>query len=227
MTMYAASNRMAVTVSPEGHGGCGVTHRRPVHEGKPADQWVLDCPPCEDYLRSDTGWSATIVEVPETYDETKKREQSEKSGKLDRENQLAAAIIELSKLGQLPQSLGNVLASVMGTPAAALVGTVVCPEGHDNPAGKKFCADCGAPMSTPVMAAALPGPERPDEPPAAPSFPSPGDRQVRLQDLRLDELQAACRARGIEDYGVRKELMKRLRTAGVTNADLQHLLAAA
>ena len=50
---------------------------------------------------------------------------------------------------------------------------------------------------------------------------------MRLQDLRLDELQAACRAAGLPDAGVRKELMKRLRTAGVSNADLSRLLVAA
>ena len=227
MTMYAASNRMAVTVSPEGHGGCGVTHSRPVHEGKPADQWALDCPPCEDYLRSDTGWSSTIVEVPETYDEGKAREQAEKSGKLDREKQLQNAIIELGQLGQLPKALGEVLAPLLGGVPAALIGTVVCPDGHDNAAGVKFCGECGQPMSRPVTAAAIGGPQRHAEPPAAAPSPQHRSGPVRLQDLRHDELQAACRARGLPDKGVRKDLMKRLRAAGVSNADLQQLLVAA
>ena len=48
-----------------------------------------------------------------------------------------------------------------------------------------------------------------------------------MQDLTRDELQAACRARGLPDDGFRKELMKRLRAARVSNADLQQLLVAA
>ena len=92
----------------------------------------------------------------------------------------------------------------------------------------KFCGQCGAPMSRPVTKAALDAPQRPAEPPvAAASVSRHRDGPVKLQELRHDELQAACRARGLPDDGFRKVLMKRLRNAGVTNADLHGLLVAA
>src|SRR5215472_8680361 len=103
MAVYARGDIAAVTISAT-HGGCGTTHSRPVEQGAPARIWSLACEAgCEDYLRSDPLWSATIPEIPETYDETKKRERDEKAGKLDRENQLAAALIELGGLAQLPE----------------------------------------------------------------------------------------------------------------------------
>ena len=108
-----------------------------------------------------------------------------------------------------------------------IAGLLECPAGHGQPPGSKFCNECGAPMSAPVTKAALDAPPRPAEPPAAAPSPSHRPMPARLQDLRHDELQAACRARGLDADGVRKVLMKRLRTAGVTNADLQALLVAA
>jgi SAP domain len=218
MSLYSWSANVSTHV-PVDAGGCGVTHSRPVVDGAPQHPWRLDCPPCEDFLRVHNAdqWSTTTTEIPETYDESRARESAEKSGKLDRENQLAAAIIELGKLGQLPEALGQVLAPMLGAPVAALAGKVVCPGGHDNTAGVKFCGECGVSMSGQAAISApqhAAGPQRPAGP-------------VRIQDLRHDELQAACRARGLEDQGVRKELMKRLRSAGVSNADLQRLLVAA
>jgi len=224
MTLYSRSDVAAVTVPVAGFGGCGNTHSRPVVNGAPEKTWALDCPPCEDHLRHSDQWSATVTEIPETYDETKAREQAEKSGKLDRENQLAAAIIELGKLGQLPDALGQVLAPMLGGAPAALIGKVVCPQGHDNPAGQKFCGDCGSAMSA---KAALDGPQRPPAPPAAGPPPDDRQRSVRLRDARLEELQALARMHGLDDGGKRPELIARLADAGVTSADLARLSVAA
>lgn len=225
MTLFPPSNWVESTVPVEA-GGCGQPHRRPYVNGKPVHPYGLECSGCEDFLRKHNSdqWSATLTEIAETYDETKAREQAEKSGKLDRENQLAAAIIELGKLGQLPDALGQVLAPMLGGAPAALIGKVVCPQGHDNPAGQKFCGDCGSAMSA---KAALDAPERPQEPPAA--EPSAEDRQrsVRLRDARLDELQALARLHGLDEDGKRPDLISRLADAGVTSADLQRLPAAA
>jgi hypothetical protein len=225
MSLYSWSANVSTHV-PVDAGGCGVTHSRPVVDGVPQHPWRLDCPPCEDFLRVHNAdqWSTTTTEIPETYDETRARESAEKSGKLDRENQLAAAIIELGKLGQLPEALGQVLAPMLGAPVAALAGKVVCPAGHDNAAGMKFCGQCGVSMSGQP---AIGGPQRPAEPPAAASVTLHRQGPVRVQDLRHDELRAACRARGLPDEGVRKVLIKRLRDARVKNADLERLLVAA
>jgi hypothetical protein len=218
MPLYSWSANVSTHV-PVDAGGCGVTHSRPVVDGAPQYPWRLDCPPCEDFLRVHNAdqWSTTTTEIPETYDETRARESAEKSGKLDRENQLAAAIIELGKLGQLPEALGQVLAPMLGAPVAALAGKVVCPAGHDNAAGLKFCGECGVSMSG---QAAI----------SAPQHATAAQRHAgafRIQDLRHDELRAACRARGLPDEGVRKILIKRLRDARVKNADLEQLLVAA
>jgi hypothetical protein len=214
MTVWARSDLASVSISAV-HGGIAHTHSRPVTDGAPVKPWALDCdqPGCEDFLRSDPCWSATIIEVPETYDETKAREQAEKSGKLDRENQLAAAIIELGKLGQLPAALGQVLAPMLG--AGAVAGMLECAAcGNGQAPGMKFCGNCGQPMSQPAAAAALTAPE---------------DRQrsVRLRDARLDELQALARLHGVDPDGKRPDLISRLGLAGVTNADLARLPVAA
>jgi hypothetical protein len=218
MPLYSWSANVSTHV-PVGAGGCGVTHSRPVVDGAPQYPWRLDCPPCEDFLRVHNAdqWSTTTTEIPETYDESRARESAEKSGKLDRENQLAAAIIELGKLGQLPEALGQVLAPMLGAPVLALAGKVVCPAGHDNAAGLKFCGECGVSMSGQAAISA------PQQATAAQRHAGP----FRIQDLRHDELRAACRARGLPDEGVRKVLIKRLRDARVTNADLEQLLVAA
>ena len=217
MAIYARSDLACVNIS-EAHGGCGTEggHRRPVEHGAPAKIWALDCPACEDFLRHDPHWSVTTTEIPETYDETKAREQSEKSGKMDRERQLAEALIQLGPLGQLPAALGQVLGQLLGNAAPALAGTMECGSGHPNPAGLKFCGECGTPMSQPVAAAALPVAEKVPEPPAQ---SAPAQRR-RLRDARLEELQALAVARSIDPVGTRADLIVKLSSAGVTSNDL-------
>lgn len=96
MTLYARSDVVSVFVSTE-NGGCGITHRRPVHEGAPAKTFRLDCNGCENFLRADIArsgmrkersgedhkerylglWGATEMTIPETHDEEKFREHAE------------------------------------------------------------------------------------------------------------------------------------------------------
>lgn len=222
MTLYAQNDLCAVSVSPEAHGGCGSTHRRPVEHGAPARLWPLDCVMCEDHLRHDPQWSSTLSELPEAYDEKLKREDFEKRGALDERKLMAMALAKLTGI-EIPDTIAGMITGA----APHIAGLLECPAGHGQPPGSKFCNECGAPMSAPVTKAALDAPQRPAEPPAAAPSPSHRPMPARLQDLRHDELQAACRARGLDADGVRKVLMKRLRTAGVTNADLQALLVAA
>ncbi len=225
MTVYAASSLGAVNLSVEGHGGCGQVHSRPTPDGAPVKVWALDCPQCENHLRHDPLWSSTVIEIPETYDETKAREQSEKSGKMDRERQLAEALIQLGPLGDLPKALGQVLAQLIGPNAApgALAGQMECQQGHPNPAGMKFCGECGSPMSQPVAAAAITAPQEAAEPPAQ----SPAPQRRRLRDARLEELQALAVARNIDPVGTRADLIVKLSNAGVTNNDLARMPVAA
>jgi SAP domain len=228
MTLYPPSNWVESTV-PVDLGGCGQPHRRPYVNGAPVHPYEINCPPCEDYLRKNNSdqFSATVSEIRETYDEKLAREDFDKRGAKDKDAILTLALARLAGIdsAELPESLTRMIS---GAPLHVPVqGQLECANGHPSPPGKKFCGECGSPMSTPVSKAALGAPQRPAEPPAA--APSPARRAVpqRLQDLRHDELQAACRLRGLPDQGVRKDLMKRLRNAGVTNADIQRLLVAA
>jgi SAP domain len=228
MSLYPPSNWVESTV-PADAGGCGRPHRRPYVSGKPVHPYALECPPCENYLRKNMPdqWSATVSEIAETYDEKLAREDFEKRGAKDKDAVLTLALARLAGIdsAELPESLTRMIS---GVPAHIPVqGQLECVNGHLSPPGKKFCGDCGAPMSSPAAAAALPGPQRPAEAPSTASVTLHRHGPVRIQDLRHDELKAACRAHGLPDAGVRKELMKRLRHAGVTNADLQALLVAA
>jgi SAP domain len=222
MTVYGRNDVAAVTIS-EAHGGCGRAHSRPVEHGVPAKLFVLTCDGgCENHLRHDPQWSSTISELPECHDEELRRTDFEKRGALDERKLMAMALAKLTGI-EIPDTIAGMITGA----APHIAGMMECPSGHGQPAGSKFCNECGAPMSSPATKAALPGPQHPAEPPVAEPGLHQGGRPVRIQDLRHDELQAACRARGLPAEGVRKELMKRLRSAGVTNADLQALLVAA
>lgn len=98
MTLIARSDVMSATV-PVASGGCGKTHSRPVHNGKPDKVFKIECDGCETYLKQDiirsgmkkmrTGsdrelkdrylglWGWNDDTVPETFDEEREREHNE------------------------------------------------------------------------------------------------------------------------------------------------------
>jgi hypothetical protein len=221
MTLYAASNLGAVIVPAES-GGCGIEggHSRPVINGAPQHPWALACPPCEDFLRTHNAdqWSSTTVEIPETYDETKARENFEKRGAKDKDAILTLALARLAGIGsdELPESLTRMISGV----PAHVPAELECPQGHGQPAGRKFCAECGSPMRGTAAAAALESPQKPEQAPA-------GGKPRRLRDARLDELQALARARTLDAGGNRADLIARLSEAGVTSNDLAAVSVAA
>jgi len=225
MTLYATSNLVAATVPVE-NGGCGTEHRRPVINGAPQHPWDLACPPCEDFLRKNNAdqWSATISEIPETYDEAKIREDFEKRGARDKDAVLTLAIARIAGIdsSELPPSLTRMIS---GAPLHVPVqGQLECPNGHGQPAGARFCNQCGSSMSQPVTKAALSAPQPPAQPPPSQRPAAPGPKPQRLRDARLDTLQALARDRGLDESGNRPDLISRLAAAGVTNADLQRFL---
>jgi hypothetical protein len=211
MVLYARSDSAAVNGIPD---GCGGIHSRPVVNGVPQRPWALNCPPCEDFLRvhMTDQWSSTTVEIPETYDETKAREKAEKSGKLDRENQMANALVELAKLGQLPEAIARALSVAAGpAPVPALTGTLECPAGHAQPAGMKFCGECGEPMSRAAAKAAIPAPRQP-----AQSTPLRADVKVpRMKDGRVEVLRSFALANALDSTGTQAQLVTRLSNAGL------------
>lgn len=148
MTVYARSDVAAVGISRE-HGGCGETHARPVVEGAPAKVWALTCHGgCEDHLRGDPLWGGKPHEIPETPDEVLIREDAEKRGSLEQQQNVAAALTNIAKLGDvLPTALAHALAAALTgaqLPAQAL-GRVIalCPDGHQNVSDARFCVECG------------------------------------------------------------------------------------
>jgi len=112
MTVYARSDVMSVSLSHE-HGGCGATHSRPVTHGAPAQSWGLDCPACENHLRSDPHWSINLSEVPETPDEERTRLDREKKGQTNQQDLLVAAILAIAQSQQeLPDNLAKAIAAL-------------------------------------------------------------------------------------------------------------------
>lgn len=206
--------------------------------------WKLDCPGgCEDHLRNDSLWSATVSEIPETPDEKLTREDWEKRGIKDRDNVLALALGRLAGV-ELPETLRM---PELAQHSAAIAGKLVCEAGHDCDAGSKFCPECGAAVRRTVPVAACPqghqvaagskfcpecgnaivvasraaiaAPAGPiplrDLAPEAAAAPAPanGARKKPLKDMRLTDLQAKAREKGLDDTGTRADLLARLRAA--------------
>jgi len=222
MTVYARSDLAYVFVS-EVHGGCGSGHSRPVEQGAPAKVWSVTCT-CEDHLRHDPHWAVTASEIPETHDEAKSREDFERRGAKDKDAVLTLALARLAGIdsAELPESLTRLIS---GRPLHIPVqGQMECPNGHGQPAGSRFCNQCGSPMSQPVTKAALSAPQTPAQPSPSQRTGVPGPKPQRLRDARLDTLQALARDRGLDESGNRPDLISRLAGAGVTNADLQRFL---
>lgn len=222
MTIYARSDLVAVTVPAEGFGGCNSLHRRPVVHGAPAKVWALDCPPCEDHLRKDPHWSATAVEVPETHDEKKARENFELRGAKDKDAILTLALARLAGISsaELPESLTRMISGV----PAHVPGQMECPSGHIQPAGMKFCGECGAPMHGVPAGHALEAAQKAAEPPV----PAPASgRQARIRDANLTTLKALAALHGVDAPAdcKRADLIVTLSNAGVTNNDLARYLA--
>ena len=216
MTVFAASSIVYVAVSPE-HGGCGESHVRPVVQGAPVKVWGLECAKCEDHLRSDPHWAATISNIPETYDEKIGREDWERRGALDRDQVLALALAKLAGV-ELPETLRRTVSGL----APHIPGTVECDEGHENRAGAKFCAECGSPMreqSPPAAVVTCPEGHENDVPAkfcaecgaglgGLPSGEPAGKK--RLKDMRADDLRALARESGLDETGTRTDVLARL-----------------
>ena len=210
MTVYAAADRVYVGLS-RAHGGCGSSHVRPVENGAPVKLWALTCDKCEDHLRHDDGWSGTIQEIPETYDEKIERERREKNASAEQEKALGN--LPGNRAGALGPALAAALAPLLGL---AQAGAVSCTAGHPNAAGVKFCGECGSPMGSlpgavvpDASQSALSGPQRPAAAPKAAARVKP------LKDWRADDLRAEARRLGLPADGDRAALIGRIKGAKV------------
>ena len=219
MVLYARSDVMSVSIPAES-GGCDSQHSRPVTHGAPAKVFQLDCPPCESYLRGDrrhkklvyekdskTGqilrqarvadsdpmWSSTPDSVPLTPDEARTNEVRSERGRIQIEMLQALAALRSTGVEVPPEAMWLLEREL---PAGVLKGTVVCANGHDNPAGVKFCAECGISMA--AKAAIGNGEDEPSEP------------ALDLAKLHPQTLKKLCRERHLPDAGSKDELIQRL-----------------
>lgn len=185
---------MAVTLSPS-HGGCGATHSRSVTHGAPAKHWALDCPACENHLRSDPSWSTTISEIPETPDEQRERESREKKGQLNQQDLLAQAIVSIAQSQQsLPDALAQAIAALAkqgGIPAEVTAAAT-----HQVEAAKTAAAAEATVSNTDVSL-----------------------DLADLKKLKVPELRALAEERGLDPGGKRDELLSRLTGETVEEID--------
>jgi len=220
VTLYPARDYSALGGVP----GCDTEHVRPVHPhtGQPVHPWGIECaahqafytgasrPKVLKYITdkktgtvisqqrvpdAHPGFSTTPDTVPLTYDEMQSRDRKLELG----ENQLRAleSLVALKAGGVDLTSRPDVMYFLQesGLPAEMLQGKTVCAGGHDNPAGLKFCGECGVSMA--VRAAV--------EAPA----PAPGPA-VDITRLHPQTLRKMCRERGLADKGSKDQLLQRL-----------------
>lgn len=155
MPAYAPSDMVSVNIPAEGDRGCGEIHLREIGpDGYGVQPWRVDCVPCSTWLlANDNRWSATVEDIVETFDEKKARERFELRGAKDRDALTALALARFAGISQaeIPASISQMLSGV----PAHVPGVTLCPSGHDNTPGSRYCRECGSAMSGRAAAGAL------------------------------------------------------------------------
>jgi hypothetical protein len=156
--IYPPSDFVAVTIPSDDGRGCGIEHRRPADEnGRPVQPWALSCDAgCEQWLlANDQRWTSNVSDIAATYDERRELERWETVGAREKDAALTAALMQLAGFSpsQVPASVQRMIAGLQ--PHVPLTGTMVCPAGHGQAAGARYCSECGAPMGATVPAAAI------------------------------------------------------------------------
>ena len=207
--------------------GCGASHSREVTRGVPAKSFSITCQPCESHLRgdrkqkilryhidpatkqairqervadSDSMWSSTPDTVPLTPDEDRTNTTRTERGRMQIEMIQALAAMRAAGI-QVPAEAMWLLEREI--PEGVLKGTVLCAEQHDNPAGVKFCGECGMSMAA-----------RGAIEPATAGEPAAGEpAAVDLTRLHVQSLRKMCRERDLPDKGSKDVLVGRLQAA--------------
>jgi SAP domain len=221
VTLYARSDLMSVSV-PVTSGGCGKSHNRPVVKGVPSREFRLDCPGCEAFLKGggrqvlttipgdkengiapsqkrvaamDPCWGSSPEAVPETPDEQQYTRKRNKLGAEELEWIRAIAAAKQAGL-DIPDAAREMLQRRL--PGFGTVqGEIVCPQGHFNAAGVKFCGECGSRMDD---RGAL----------EAPSVLANGLDEDTLSKLNIADLKSLCRQQGLPVGGKKADLVARL-----------------
>ena len=190
-------------------------------KGAPVKVFRLDCEPCESFLRGDrkprilkyqidknTGqsvrqervpdasdqWSSTPDTIPLTPDEERVNSTRQERGRMQIEMIQALAAMRATGIQVPPEAMWLLEREI---PEGVLRGTVLCANQHDNPAGLKFCGECGVSMA--ARGAIAP----PEDEPAA----------VDLGRLHPQTLRKMCRDAKLPDRGSKDDLIGRLQAA--------------
>jgi SAP domain len=227
MSLYARSDLMSISV-PVTSGGCGGSHSRPVNRGAPAKIWQLDCTACESYLRgdkkqkvihvlpgdkekgipgrmvhvadSDPHWSSTPEGIPLTPDEQHIHKIRSERGHEQLQQLQALAALQGAGFTIPPEAQWLLDRNF---DARIIKGTILCPTGHENTAGAKFCMECSLPMiDQPAIGAS----------PDVSETPVITTEDIPLGTLHVATLRKKCREKGLDDKGTKDQLISRLET---------------
>jgi hypothetical protein len=148
---------------------------------------------------SDPFWSTTPEGIPPTPDEQHiNKVRTEKGAQ---ELQYLSALGQLKQMGiSIPDNAMWLLEHTFDP--RIVKGSVVCPDGHENAAGTKYCGECGVAMNT--KGAIAPVEELPGTAPLEDIIP--------LRSLHIATLRKRCREKGLDDKGTKDQLIFRLET---------------
>jgi ribosomal protein L24E len=167
MTAYSSSDVQSISIPPSA-GGCGEVHRR-----DDARVFRLECGKCSavvlglgrpkvcrwtkergyQYRQLDPmpGWASAVQDIPLTFDEQLERERMKTTGQSELERLQAMAMAV--QLGiPVPQALASALGGVRALEELKAEPQVICPDGHSNRPGARFCDLCGGSMHAPRAA---------------------------------------------------------------------------
>jgi hypothetical protein len=159
MAAYSSSDIQSISISVA-HGGCGETHSR-----NGARIFKVDCEKCSAVLLGHTrpkvcrwskergyqhgqldgwsGWAAAVQDIPLTYDEQLERERMKATGQTELERLQAMSMAATLGIA-VPQALAASLGGVQAL--EDMRAQVLCPDGHANRPGARFCDLCGLSM---------------------------------------------------------------------------------
>ena len=192
-------------------------HSRPVRHGAPDKTFKLDCLPCESVLKgagkaqvlryeldptthtvlnqqrvadADPHWASSPYAVPETPDEKKTHKRQIEQGK---EQLSMIQALTAAKASGIEIPAEALFALQHSLPSSFLQGSTVCPNGHDNTPGAKFCSECAVKMD---------GQGEIEAPPV--EIP---------EKLHVATLRKKLRAENLPDNGSKNDMIKRLQEA--------------
>jgi hypothetical protein len=154
VSAFCSSDVQSVNISPA-QGGCGQAHSR---DG--ARVWRLECEKCSavvlghsrpkvtKWLDKTRGYQRGQLDIPLTYDEQLERERVKATGQSQMEQLTALSLAKTMGI-EVPGALASMLGGTRALEELQSDPQVICPQGHANRAGARFCDLCGVSMQVP------------------------------------------------------------------------------